>query len=504
MNTVLVHEMIASRAEMYYGNTAFIDRSGRSYSYGELLIDASAFSSAVNARSLAGRPAAVIGEVTYGSLAAMLGCMKAGCPIVPLSQSLGIDELCALMTEYEIGVLIYSEGCGETAEILTGRLSGLTALPDDKQALGSPAELAETAETANMNADPMSPAFLFSAADGGGILLSHKNICGCVEAIASVRDISSYTFLSPSVWGGAFDCTAGLLLPLYAGCALVQRGEKRGAAKAISESGATALTCTPQRLRSLERSLRIRSEKKRGSLGTAVYSLFGRLGSLLSPDLGKRMHRRVHKLLGDNLRLIICGGPWPEQNAARKFTEWGIEVCSYYFTAECGALAVYDGAMKRLSPLAPLSVPSPIKGGSGELCLSGDRVPIGYFGGRTDFDGSFPTGDVGLVTDDGYLELRGRKKTMLYGKDGELIFPEELIAVMRKNRYITDCSITGRYDTRTADVIITAHITPDFKEIGEAMGEKYSANRLKLFFNHIMDKMADELPHKVHEFTLPD
>ncbi len=500
MTPLTVADILVRSAEKFPENTAFIERGGEAYTFVRLLKDSRTAASVLKRLEVEGRPAAICGEVSYVGLAAMFGSFMAGCPFIPLGAGLSESEICGLTAEYEAGVLFlptkYAEAAAYIRErmpllkIVTG-LELLAEIPEGEDAgYGEPV-------------DPASPACLFRTPEGEAVMLSHKNICSSLASVSDSVEAGSYTFLCPSVWGDAFDCVMGLLLPLSAGCGLIRRGEKRGVTKIIAESGATAITCTPQRLRNLERSLRFRSEQNLSKAAITVYGLFDRLGRVLGLDLGKRMHRRVRRLIGDRLRLILCGGGYPERDSAMRFTDWGMEVRSYYFTAECGPLAVSDLAWKKLLPLAELSVPSPISGAMGELFVSGDRVPIGYFNGKTDFDGGFPTGDVGSLSEDGTLELRGRKKTMLCGRDGLPIFPEELAEVVRRSRYVADCTITGRFDTKTADTIITAHLAPDFREVNSVLGEKYSDNRLKLFFDREMAKLAPALPRKIDEFRLP-
>ncbi len=485
-------------AQNFPGNTAFIERGGETRTFDDLLRDSRTAASIIKRLGTEGRPAAICGEVSYAGLAAMFGSLMAGCPFIPLGSGLSEAELCGLTAKYEAGVLFLPTKYADAVPYIREHMPELKIVTG-LEVLAEPSG----GDGGFDPADPSSPAYLFPTPDGEAVMLSHQNICSSLASVSHSVEAGSYTFLCPSVWGDAFDCVMGLLLPLSAGCGLVRRGEKRGVTRVIAESGATAITCTPQRLRNLERSLRFRSEQKLSKTAIAMYSLFDRVGRVLGIDLGKRMHRRVRRLIGDRLRLIICGGGYPERDSALRFTDWGMEVRSYYFTAECGPLAVSDSAWKKLLPLAELSVPSPISGGMGELRVSGERVPIGYFNGKTDFADGFPTGDVGSLSEDGTLELRGKKKNMLYGKDGTPIFPEELAEVIRRSRYVSDCSITGRFDTKTADIILTAHLIPDFREVNSVLGEKYSDNRLKLFFDRETAKLAPELPRKIDEFRLP-
>lgn len=499
MNIRTAVSMIELAAGTDPEKAAFTERDGSVRSFGQLLEHAHFMGAELIRLGMEGRPAAIIGEVDYGGICAMLGCIQAGCPFIPLSAGLPESELVSLLNGYEADILFASSKHTELTASLSQRMPDLTVITDVGLQLSREPASSETDLPA---ADPGAPVFLFRSAEGAGIMVSNQNICSALTALASYHDISSYTFLCPMNWGDAFDCAIGVLLPLTAGCTLIRRGEKRGVSRAIAESGATAVTCTNQRLRSLERSLRFRSEQNLSKAAIAMYGFFDRLSRALRLDLRKSIRQRVRRLLGDRLELIICGEGWPERDSAQKFADWGMVVLSCYFTPECGPIAVSDPSGQKLLPLAELTVPSPIAGGFGELYVKGDRVPIGFFNGKTQFPDGFPTGDVGLITGDGELELRGRRRTMLYGRDGEPVFPEELSQIVKKSRYVADCSITGRFDTKTSDVILTARITPDLREVRNVIGEKYSDNRLRLFFQRIMEKMGPELPRKINEFKV--
>lgn len=499
MNIRTAVSMIEQAAGVEPEKTAFVERDGSIHNFGQLLEHVRFIGAQLLSCAGAGRCAAIFGEIDYGGVCAMLGCMVAGCPLIPLSAGLSEGELVSLIGDYEVGVLFANSKHAELTAALSSRMPDLTILTDiGLQLSREPADF----EIRLPDVDPDAPAFLFRTAEGGGVMVSHQNICSALAALTSSLDISSYTFLCPMNWGEAFDCTVGVLLPLTAGCTLIRRGEKKGVSRAIAESGATALTCTNQRLRSLERSLRFRSEQNLGKAAIAMYGVFDRMSRALRLDLRKRMHKRVRRLLGDKLRLIICGGNWPERDSAQRFADWGMEVLSCYFTPECGPMAISDLSGQKLRPLAELTVPFPISDGLGELYAGGNRVPLGFYNGKALFPSGFPTGDVGLITEDGELVLRGRRRSMLYGRDGQPIFPEELSQIVKKSRYVSDCSITGRFDTKTADIILTAKITPDLREVRNVIGENYSDNRLRLFFRRVMEKLESELPRKINEFKV--
>ncbi len=496
-----VSDILKSSASLYPEKTAFTGRNGSSCSFGRIYSSARTIGTQLIESGLAGCPGAIMGEVDMDTIAAIFGCAFAGCPLVVMDCSRTETELCNQIDKFSIGALFCGEKHRAQAENVKARRPKLLLYSGEERVI-HPTKILEADDFAPV--DPESPAFLFFDGDGESVvMLSHKNICSSVRSVAEYMSIGSYTFLSPAVWGDAFDCVIGILLPLWAGCSVVQRGEKRSVARAVAESGATAVASNPARIRSLERSLKLRSEKQRGKAEKVLSDICTRLLRFMGDSAKKKMYHHVHSLMGDNLKLIICGGKCPMPEDTKQFAEWGFEVCSCYFDTACGALAMSSAAGKPLTPIADITIASPAKNGAGEIVALGDRIPIGYFEGKTEFGDGFPTGDMGIIDGEGKLQVLGRKRTMLYDKDANMIFPEAISAVLKRSRYIADCSVSGRFDTKDGGIFISVSIIPDQREVSGELGQKYSDNRQRLFFNRVMNRLAPELPHKINEFRLP-
>ena len=65
-------------------------------------------------------------------------------------------------------------------------------------------------------------------------------------------------------------------------------------------------------------------------------------------------------------------------------------------------------------------------------------------------DGWYHTGDIGEISADGFLTLRGRKKDMLAMPDGTKVYPEDIEAVLVEDERIRDATVVG-LDGRAAD-----------------------------------------------------
>jgi len=84
-------------------------------------------------------------------------------------------------------------------------------------------------------------------------------------------------------------------------------------------------------------------------------------------------------------------------------------------------------------------------------------------------DGWFKTGDLGLITEDGFLRYLGRRKEMLK-VNGMSVFPTELEALMGRHPAIAACGVIGREDDRKGQVPVAFVVTkPGAAETEESL-----------------------------------
>ena len=99
----------------------------------------------------------------------------------------------------------------------------------------------------------------------------------------------------------------------------------------------------------------------------------------------------------------------------------------------------------------------------GEIQVSGENVMKGYYKnpGVTeavlDDDGWLHTGDMGTVSDDGTIFIRGRYKTMILSANGQNIYPEEIEAKLNNMPYVAESLVVERGNG------LTALVYPDYE-----------------------------------------
>jgi long-chain acyl-CoA synthetase len=167
--------------------------------------------------------------------------------------------------------------------------------------------------------------------------------------------------------------------------------------------------------------------------------------------LGPDDHRQAHSASADHMakRLGSVGRPVP-----------GIEL----------QIRGDDGAV-----LGP--------GESGELFVRGEQVSGRYtgVGSVLDEDGWFPTRDVALLDDDGYLFIGGRSDDTII-RGGENIAPAELEEVLIEHAHVREVAVVGVEDPQWGQAIVAvvvpvAGIDPDPEELREHVRKSLRGSR---------------------------
>lgn len=189
--------------------------------------------------------------------------------------------------------------------------------------------------------------------------------------------------------------------------------------------------------------------------------------------------------LGGNLYQIMTGGAPLNQEIEEFLMQVGFPITSGYGTTETAPMITYsdwrDHAMgscgtvvphmdlrilTRDGRLLPDGV-SNVEGVEGEVVCRGMNVMLGYYKNEEataaviDKDGWFHTGDLGSISGDGHLYIRGRIKNMLLGPNGQNIYPEEIEDKLNSMPMVSESLVLQSGDR------LVALVFPDQEEISE-------------------------------------
>jgi long-chain acyl-CoA synthetase len=417
-------------------------------------------------------------------VAAYLGIIAAGCTVVPLDTALHADQLTKLLKDSGTSALFCDARHAESArQAVAGLNVGLVLMDPDRMAqhsihehwLGNlpaifdggpgkflpapstPDDLASLLYTSGTTADPK------------GVMLTHANFLGEVEAVFNWIDLGpTDALLGVLPMFHVLAQMANLLLPLVKGSRVVylETLNTTELLRALRERNITGFAVVPQFFYLIHERI-FQEIEKRGAITRRVFQGlvgFNRALRKVGINAGPLLFRKVHETLGKKMRYLVTGGSRFDPQIAQDFHDLGIDVLQAYGLTETTAAVfanspannVIGSVGKALKGVEgkivyATSDPQPQEDGgpaTGEIALRGAVVMKGYWN-RPDAtaavlrDGWFYTGDLGYFDAHSNLFLTGRKKEIIVLSNGKNIYPEEVEAHYLKSPYIKELAVMG-------------------------------------------------------------
>ncbi len=412
-------------------------------------------------------------------VAAYLGIIASGCAAVPLDTALHDDQVTKLLKDAGALALFVDAkhiAVSEPAvkELKLGTIlmdpDRMTGKADQQKWLGNLPAIFE-AGPGNFKPAPAKEDELASliytsgtTADPKGVMLTHSNFLGEIEAVFNWVDLGpSDALLGVLPLFHVLAQMANLLLPLVKGARVVylETLNTTELMKALNERNITAFAVVPQFFNLIHE--RIFSEvKKRGPFTQKLFGAMMKLNRALRKvgiNAGPVLFRKVHDTLGKKMRYLATGGSRFSPEVARDFYDLGIDVMQALGLTETTA-AIYVNspghivigscgkAMKGVEGKIVDAQPQDDGPAVGELAVRGAVVMKGYWN-RPDAtaavlrDGWLYTGDLGYFDSHGNLFLTGRKKEVIVLSNGKNVYPEEIEAHYLKSPYIKEMAVMG-------------------------------------------------------------
>jgi long-chain acyl-CoA synthetase len=412
-------------------------------------------------------------------VAAYLGVIAAGCTVVPLDTALHADQLTKLLNDSGSSILFCDAKHAKTArEAVAGLNIGLVLMDPDRtnepsadgQWLTNLPAIFKSGpvnfQSAPSGMDDLASLLYTSGttADPKGVMLTHANFLGEVEAVFNWIDIGpNDALLGVLPLFHVLALMANLLLPLVKGSRVVylETLNTTELMKALKDRNITAFAVVPQFFNLIHD--RIFEEiEKRGAVTQKVFGamvVLNRTLRKLRINAGPVLFRKIHDTLGPKMRYLATGGSRFDPQIQRDFYDLGIDVMQALGLTETAA-AIYVNApndivigscgkaMKGVE--GKIVDPQPQEDGPpvGELAVRGAVVMKGYWN-RPDatasalHDGWLYTGDLGYFDADRNLFLTGRKKEVIVLSNGKNVYPEEIEAHYLKSQFIKELAVMG-------------------------------------------------------------
>ena len=186
----------------------------------------------------------------------------------------------------------------------------------------------------------------------------------------------------------------------------------------------------------------------------------------------KMIFSKVRDNFGGELKFFIGGGALLDKNLQKFYVGIGIPMFQGYGLSEATPVLSSNGPTKyRFGSSGKLVKPLELKicdadgkelplGEQGEIVVKGENVMAGYWKNPestadTVKDGWLYTGDLGYMTKEGLLYVKGRFKSLLISSDGEKYSPEGIEeALVGQSKYIDQVMLYNNQSPYTIALIV--------------------------------------------------
>jgi len=484
------------------------------YTHKEVRDIIDALGTALISFNLKGKRIAVIGENRFEWEIAYLAIACGTGIVVPLDKSLPENELKRLIERSEVEAIFYSGKYEDKLKKMvlegTGKLKHLISMDSKTHSNGiySQSELIEIGNVllkngnrefldSKINPDEMNIMLFTSGttSESKVVALSHKNLCSNLMDIASVLDIDSNDrILSFLPLHHVFECTVGFLFSLYRGCQTSFCDGIRHILENLNEYQITFAAFVPAIYENTYKNI-IKKLEKEGKL--AKLKEVEEKYKDSSMEEKKEVFKEIHQIFGGHIRLFISGAAALDKNVEYAFRNWGINLCQGYGLTETSPVIGVEtntefrvGSIGKALPHIEAKIENENEEGIGELVVKGPNIMMGYY--QNDeatkevlVDDWFYTGDLASIDKDGYIFIKGRKKSVIVLKNGKNIFPEEMENLVNRIEGVKESFIFGKSNKKDKDdikiyakivydkdIVKTAYKVDTEKEIYNALNKR--------------------------------
>ncbi|MFC2139989.1 AMP-dependent synthetase/ligase [Bacteroidota bacterium] len=534
-----VQEMLVQSVQKYGEKTALEDLNPtplQKVSYNGLMESVLKFGTALKELGLKERShIAVIGENRVQWAVSFLTCMCFNYVVVPIDKMLTHNEILNIIHESDAEAIIFSESY---ADVMTEHKSALKKLKQficmDPVSINefkvmmdlineSPG--CEVSDLPKINLTNMAEIIFTSGSLGRakGVMLNQKNLAAnLVDMVSMLMMYPEDRFLSVLPMHHTYECTCGMLCPLYTGGSIHYARSLKTIVDDIQKVKATILLGVPLLYDKMFKRITktIADDKVKSKIVPPLVKLTNVISKVGLKDIKKKIFKEMHEKFGGHVRIFIAGGAAPDPMVAKGLREFGFTFLQGYGLTETAPIltlnrldAYKDNAAGLPLPRVELKIVDPSEEGNGEVYAKGPNVMLGYYKNQKltgeVFDGEwFKTGDIGFIDEDGFLHINGRKKNVIISKSGKNIFPEEIEDILNRSPYIMECLVFGEKDLKQ-DEIIAAQIVMNaeaFIELSETKGIEINNDLINSIIADEVEKTNMQLTayKQIKQFHLRD
>lgn len=522
-----IQDMVIRSARQFGNKSALEDFNETpisNVSYDSLLENVLRFGTALKDIGIKERDhVAVIGENRVQWSISYLTAMAFNFVVVPVDKNLGVNEILNILHESEASTIIFSEMFEPMLREKKSSLKHLKHyismdLRKHEDGFHSMTELinrshgVDASKLPEINPEEMAVIIFTSGTLGRakGVMLSQKNLASnLMDMVAHWGIFPEDRFLSVLPMHHTYECTCGLLCPLYGGSSVFYARSLKTVVEDLQRSKATIFLAIPLLYDKMFKAI-YRGIKEKKLVAPIIRPLIKATDILEKigwKSSKKVLFKEIHQRFGGSIRCFIAGGAAPDPAVAKGLREFGFGFVQGYGLTECSPILALnrldnfkDDAAGLPLPHVQLRIANPDQEGRGEVWAKGPNIMIGYYRNERataeTFDGEwFKTGDLGFVDGDGFLHISGRKKNVIISKSGKNVFPEEIEDVVNRSPFILESMVFGENNEKEGE-IIGAQIVVDaeaFIELSETKGVQITPDLIRDVIDGEIRKINSEL-----------
>ena len=321
---------------------------------------------------------------------------------------------------------------------------------------------------------------IYTSGTGGlpkGVMLSHRNILANCEGARdrlSELGLNNEVFLSFLPLSHSYEHMAGQFFPMTIGAEIYYAEGADTLAVNMAEARPTMMTAVPRLYETFHQRITMAVRKAGGmkekmfnkavALGTLRYRDPGALGMgdrIVDAVLDKLVRSKVKGRFGGRLKALVSGGAPLNPDIGLFFTALGLRILQGYGQTETSpSVSVNAPGDMKLHTVGP-----PLKGvevkiaDDGEILVKGDLVMQGYWRNEeatreTIKDGWVYTGDIGIIDEDGHLQITDRKKDIIVNSGGDNLSPQRVEGILTIEPEIAQAMVYGDKHPHLVAVVV--------------------------------------------------
>jgi long-chain acyl-CoA synthetase len=312
--------------------------------------------------------------------------------------------------------------------------------------------------------------FIYTSGTGGnpkGVMLTHGNILANVAGAHAVLETlglgDDEVFLSFLPLSHAYEHTGGQFLPMAVGAQIYYADSLEALANNFLEVRPTIVACVP-RLYEVMRQRILRIVARQPGFKARLFAKAVELGGKAyeRPEAMSPVERAFNRVLdtlvrdavrarfGGRIKALVSGGAPLNYDVGLFFTALHVPLFQGYGLTECAPVISVNapGQMKLHTVGRPIRGMEVRIAEDGEILVRGPSVMRGYWRDETGTsqvlrDGWLHTGDVGLVDEDGFLQITDRKKDLIVNSGGDNVAPQRVEGILALQPEIAQVIVYG-------------------------------------------------------------